>query len=134
MDGLLKILHLEDMATDAELVHYTLKKGELPFERLVVDNRADYEQALKNFAPHIILSDHSLPSFNSLDDLKLLKESGLDVPFILVTATISEEFAVEIMKEGAADYILKDRMKRLPNAIQNALEKHRSERERLRIS
>jgi PAS domain S-box-containing protein len=126
----LKILHLEDVPTDAELVKRELTKSTLVFERLLVDNEPDYVTALDQFKPDIILSDHSLPSFNSLQALSILKASGLDIPFILITATISEEFAVDIMKEGAADYILKDRMQRLPSAIEKALEKHKLQAER----
>jgi PAS domain S-box-containing protein len=126
----LRILHLEDMPTDAELVGMELTRSKLPFERLVVDNKIDYLHALENYNPDVILSDHSLPSFDSIEAFELLKQSGLNVPFILITATISEEFAVEIMKNGAADYILKDRMQRLPNAILNALEKFGIEAER----
>jgi PAS domain S-box-containing protein len=118
------------MPTDAELVGMELRRSELFFERLVVDNKADFIQALEHYNPDVILSDHSLPSFDSTEAFQLLKQSGLNVPFILITATISEEFAVDIMKNGAADYILKDRMQRLPNAILNALEKFRLEAER----
>jgi PAS domain S-box-containing protein len=128
----LKILHLEDMFTDAELVEVELKRSIIPFEKLVVDNKADYIRALHEYRPDIVLSDHSLPSFNSLEAMELLKKSDLNIPFILITATISEEFAVNIMKDGASDYILKDRMQRLPNAILNALEKFRLEAERQR--
>lgn len=130
MDKKLKILHLEDMPTDAELVGMALKRSTLLYEKLVVDNKEDYVKALKEYKPDIILSDHSLPSFDSIEAFDILKHSSLNIPFILITATISEEFAVEIMKNGAADYILKDRMQRLPNAILNALEKFRLEEER----
>jgi PAS domain S-box-containing protein len=126
----IKILHLEDMPTDAELVGMELNRSKLLFERLVVDNKADYTRALDHYKPDIILSDHSLPSFDSIEAFEILKKSGLNIPFILITATISEEFAVDIMKNGAADYILKDRMQRLPNAITNALEKYKLETER----
>ena len=126
----LKILHLEDMPTDAELVDFTLKRSKLIFEKIVVDNEADYTRALNEYRPDIVLSDHSLPSFNSIEAFNILQQSGLNVPFILITATISEEFAVEIMRNGAADYVLKDRMQRLPNAIENALEKFRLDAER----
>lgn len=128
----LRILHLEDVPTDAELVGRELKRSAINFERLVVDNKQDYLRALTEYAPDIILSDHSLPSFNSTEALKLLKESGLNIPFILITATVSEEFAVNVIKEGAADYILKDRMQRLPAAIHNAIEKANLENERRR--
>src|ERR1700744_3557845 len=98
----LKILHLEDMATDAELVGMELKRSTLLYEKIVVDNREDFIRALQEFVPHIVLSDHSLPSFNSIEALEILKKSGLNIPFILITATISEEFAVNIMKDGAS--------------------------------
>ncbi|TSJ40731.1 PAS domain S-box protein [Mucilaginibacter corticis] len=130
MDTKIKILHLEDVPTDAELVGIELKRSKLSFERIVVDNKIDYIRAIDEYKPDIILSDHSLPSFDSLEAFEILKKSDLDVPFILITATISEEFAVEIMKNGAADYVLKDRTQRLPNAILNALEKYRLEAER----
>src|SRR5579862_2232587 len=96
----LKILHIEDVPSDAELVERTLKKSEITFEKLVVDTKPNYIKALREFDPDIILSDHSLPKFNSLEALNILKQSGKDIPFILITATVSEEFAVNVMKEG----------------------------------
>jgi PAS domain S-box-containing protein len=122
MDGKLKILHLEDFQSDAELVQRELKKSGIVFDICNVTNRKDYESALIHFAPDMILSDHSLPAFDSIGALAILKEKKLHIPFILVTATISEEFAVEIMKLGASDYILKDRLQRLPTAISNVME------------
>jgi PAS domain S-box-containing protein len=126
----IKILHLEDVKSDAELVERTLKKSGIEFEKVLVDTRDEFVHALEDFRPDVILSDHSLPEFNSLEALKLLKQSGRDVPFILITATVSEEFAVNVMKEGASDYVLKDRLQRLPNAIINALGKFQSDAER----
>jgi len=126
----LKILHLEDLASDAELVERELKKNNIEFELLVVDYKEEFEKALKEFHPDIILSDHSLPSFSSIDALKIVKEMGMKAPFILVTATVSEEFAVRIIKEGAEDYILKDRLQRLPSAVLNAIKKTQLELER----
>lgn len=126
----LKILHLEDLPSDAEMVERELKKGNIKFEKIIVDNRADFENALKEFKPDIILSDHSLPSFNSKDALKIVKQSGKKIPFILITATVSEEFAVYMMKEGTDDYILKDRLQRLPVAILNTLKKNEAENDR----
>ncbi|GAA4087314.1 PAS domain S-box protein [Mucilaginibacter panaciglaebae] len=129
-DNKLKILHLEDMPTDAELVDMTLKRSELIFEKIVVDNKIDFITAINEYKPDIVLSDHSLPSFDSIEAFEILKQSKLNIPFILITATISEEFAVEIMRNGAADYVLKDRMQRLPKAIENALDKNRLDAER----
>ena len=130
MNRRLKILHIEDVPSDAELVERTLRKSGIDFEKITVDKKDEYIDALVNFKPDIILSDHSLPSFNSLEALKIMKETGVDVPFILITSTVSEEFAVNVMKEGASDYVLKDRLQRLPNAVLNALEKFHSDTER----
>lgn len=126
----LRILHIEDVHSDAELVERTLKRSEIVFEKLVVDTKEDYTKALDEFNPDIIISDHLLPAFNSLDALQILKQTGRNIPFILVTATVSEEFAVSIMKEGASDYVLKDRLQRLPGAVLNAVGKCRSDNER----
>lgn len=133
MGDKIKILHLEDVTSDAELVERQLKKSGLAFEKLVVDEKDDYVKALKQFQPNIILSDHSLPQFNSREALHLLNNTGLKIPFILVTATMSEEFAVEMMKEGATDYILKDRMQRLSSAVTSAIDKFKTEEERKRV-
>lgn len=130
MEKTLKILHLEDTAADAELVERELKKGGIEFEKLVVDNRIAFENALDNFVPDIILSDHSLPSFDSAGAIALVKLKCPQTPVILVTATVSEEFAVNILQEGAADYILKSNLKRLPSSVQKAIEKSRMIRER----
>jgi CheY-like chemotaxis protein len=127
MDYSLKILHLEDVESDAELVDRALKKAGINFEKCLVDTRQEYIEALETFRPDVILSDHSLPKFNSLEALNLLKESGRDIPFILITSTVSEEFAVSVMKEGASDYVLKDRLQRLPSAVTNAVDKYRSD-------
>jgi PAS domain S-box-containing protein len=130
MEPMLKILHLEDSSSDADLVSYALKKGKIEFEQLVVDSKGEYVDALKDFMPDIVLSDHSLPSFNSYEALAILQATGVKIPFILITANISEEFAVDVIKRGADDYILKDRLQRLPSAIHNALEIFRLEKER----
>jgi PAS domain S-box-containing protein len=79
----------------------------------------------------VIISDHSLPAFDSQEALKIVQEMNVTVPFILVTATVSEEYAVNVMKQGAWDYILKDRLQRLPAAISSALDKYNLEKERV---
>src|ERR1035437_2842598 len=122
-DEKIKILHLEDMPSDVELVARELRKSTIKYEISVAKNKKEFIKALKEFSPDIILSDHSLPSFNSISALKLLRESGREIPLILVTATIPDEEAAQVMKEGADDYILKDRLSRLPIAIVNTLEK-----------
>ena len=126
----LKILHLEDLPTDSEMVSRELKKADVLFEKMLVDSKEDFTTALKEFKPDIILSDHSLPVFDSHEALKIVKEMGIHVPFILVTATVSEEYAVNIIKNGASDYILKDRLQRLPNAVLNAIAQFDREEEK----
>jgi PAS domain S-box-containing protein len=121
----LKILHLEDLQTDAELVNRELKKSGLLYDIVVVDNEKEFSRKLTEFLPDIILSDHSLPTFNSFGALKMLQEKEIKIPFILITSTTSEEIAVSVMKAGAWDYLLKDRMQRLPSAIEQAMDKYR---------
>jgi len=132
MNKPLKILHLEDVLSDAEMIERALRKSSLQFEKMLVSTRQEFISALENFHPDVIISDHSLPSFDSQEALKIVKERNIDVPFILVTATVSEEYAVNVMKEGAWDYILKDRLQRLPNAIESAMAKYNLEAERRR--
>jgi two-component system sensor histidine kinase UhpB len=130
MDQPLRILHLEDLPADAEMVERVLRKANFEFEKKVVVDKPDFIRALHEFRPDIILSDHSLPAFNSLEALRITREEGISAPLILVTATVSEEYAVNVIKEGASDYILKDRLERLPNAVQNAIDKCLMERQR----
>ncbi|HCW08418.1 MAG TPA: hypothetical protein DGG95_13760, partial [Cytophagales bacterium] len=129
----LKILHVEDTPTDAELIARELKRDGLHFDIRVVDNQQDFEKALDEFIPDIILSDHSLPNFSSLGALKIIQQRELHIPFILITSNTSEETAVSVMKAGAWDYILKDRMQRLPLAVKQALEKYHSAIEKERV-
>lgn len=130
MPGKIRIIHVEDLQSDADLVERQLKKSDLDFEILLVTNRADFEKVLDTFDADIILSDHSLPSFSSIEALKITRERKRKIPFILITATVSEEFAVSMMKEGIDDYILKDRLQRLPTAIINAIQKLKAEAQR----
>ncbi len=123
MNKKIKILHLEDVEFDADLVNRLLTKSNIEANIKVVDNKESFVEALIEFAPDVILSDHTLPSFNSGDALHIFLQSGMQIPFILVTATISEEYAVSIIKAGANDYILKDNLEKLPHAINNAIEK-----------
>lgn len=121
MKSKLKILMLEDEKDDAELISRSMVKSGLLFESKRVDTKEDFSSAIVQYNPDVILSDHSLPQFNSLEALKICKQVGLSIPFILVTGTVSEEFAVTCLKEGADDYLLKSNLTRLPLAIQNAL-------------
>ena len=130
----IKILHLEDAETDAIQIAWILKKGNLDCHIMVVDSEEHYREALRDFCPDLILSDHSLPAFNSMEALAILKTTLLDVPFVLVTGAVSEEFAASAIKSGADDYLLKDRLKRLPSAVINSLEKYRLAKEQKEIA
>jgi len=127
MPTVLKILHLEDSVNDAELVARSLKRADLPCEIKIVSDKAGFEDALQNYRPDLILSDHTMPQFDSIEALKIAKAGKEEIPFILITGTVSEEFAVACIQHGADDYILKSNLMRLPNAIRNVL----SEREAL---
>lgn len=121
MDHLLKILLLEDSPTDAEMVRRVLTKSKVNYEfRLAMDKKS-FLQHIEEFSPDVILSDHSLPQFSSYEALDLARHKLPEATFILVTGTASEEYAADIIKHGADDYILKDRMARLPAAIKASL-------------
>src|SRR5881628_1659071 len=127
----LRILLLEDVPADAALVERHLTKSGLEFLSQRVDTRARFEEALQKFVPDIVLSDHGLPGFDGSAALELVKQRSPTLPVILVTGSLNEEKAVEFMKAGAADYILKDHLTRLPEAIRRALRERalREERE-----
>jgi HD-GYP domain-containing protein (c-di-GMP phosphodiesterase class II)/CheY-like chemotaxis protein/putative methionine-R-sulfoxide reductase with GAF domain len=116
----LHVLILEDRPTDAELILYELRRAGYDPDWQCVETEADY---LAHLEPtlDLILADYSLPQFDALRALHHLQERELDIPFIVVTASI-EEAAIECMKQGAADYLLKDRLGRLGQAISRALE------------
>lgn len=130
MEKVLKILMLEDLQDDVGLIERTLRKQGISFITRRVDTKEEFTDALSVFAPDVILSDHALPQFNSLEALHICQEQGLSIPFILVTGTVSEEFAVNCLKQGADDYVLKSNLVRLPSAIQNALRQRYLENKR----
>lgn len=127
MEKNLRILVLEDMEDDLELIEYILSDANLDFSTKRVDNREEFIAALQTEPIDVILSDHSLPQFNSQEALAIYLESGLKIPFILVTGAVSEEFAVNTLKQGADDYVLKSNLTRLPSAIINAVRQREAE-------
>ena len=129
--GTLKILSLEDLEEDFFLITHALKKSGMDFIAKRVDTKDDFTNALETFGAHVILCDHSLPQFNSNEALRIFHQRKLQIPFILVTGAVSEEFAVSSLKHGADDYVLKSNLARLPNVIDNALKQKEAEREKL---
>lgn len=129
----LRILLLEDVSDDAELIKRELRKGNIAFTSRRVYTSKEYLRELEDFSPHIVISDFTLGEFNALDALALLQQHRPELPFILVTGSQSEEVAVACIKDGADDYILKSSLTRLPSAVLGALKKKEIERERTRV-
>ncbi|MDB6093625.1 MAG: multi-sensor hybrid histidine kinase [Verrucomicrobia bacterium] len=125
----IKILIAEDNPDDAELALVELRRAGFEPEWERVETEAEFAARLDGKLD-LILSDFQMPEFNGLRALELLKQSGLDVPFILISGTIGEEIAVKAMKHGAADYFLKDRLTRLGAAVSHAIAETRLRRER----
>jgi PAS domain S-box-containing protein len=128
--NLLKILFIEDLPSDVELAVYQLKKEMIKFEYFTVCTKADLIKALTDFGPDIIISDFVMPSFDGLQALNIVKEFDAEIPFILCTGSINEETAVECIKAGAKDYIIKEHITRLPFAVQEAMDQLRTKREK----
>ena len=120
----LRVLILEDEPADAELMAQELRRAGFDPEWERVATETEY-LALLDPALDLILADYRLPQFDGLLALRFLQERGLDIPFILVSGTIGEELAVSAMKQGATDYLLKDRLARLGQAVAHALEQRR---------
>jgi len=118
----LNLLLLEDSPADAELMIEVLRESGFDPTFRRVESKEAYLRELDQ-PPDFILSDYSMPQFTARDALRLMKERGLDLPFIIVSGCIGEEMAVECMKAGAADYLLKDRLGRLGHAVTQALER-----------
>lgn len=126
----LRLLHLEDNVTDAELIHALLAAEWPDCHVRQVDTREDFIDALQRDSFDLILSDFSLPAFDGLTALKLANELGISAPFLFLSGTIGEDNAVEALQHGATDYVIKDRPARLVPAIRRAL--HQSRDQRLR--
>jgi diguanylate cyclase (GGDEF)-like protein/PAS domain S-box-containing protein len=132
----LKILMLEDEPTDAELAVQALRKAGIVFSFRCVDTRDGFVAALEEFRPDIVLADYRLPSFAGLEALGIVLKQAPDVPFIFVSGTMGEEFAIETLHQGASDYVIKNRLGKLAPAVRRALQeakerrlRHRAEQE-----
>jgi signal transduction histidine kinase len=136
----IRILMLEDDSADVELTKFALRKGGLNFSLARVESKDQYVQQLEQNPPALILSDYSLPGFNGHDALEIALEKCPETPFIFVTGTMGEEVAIETLKSGATDYVLKTRLSRLMPAVVRALREaedraqHRRAEEQLRES
>lgn len=109
-----------------------LQKAKIAFDSRWVDNRGAFLKELEDFSPNIVLSDYSMPHFNGMEALELLKERFPSIPLIIVTGSMNEETAVECLKNGAADYVIKENMTRLGQAVDGVIRKERIKEEKER--
>jgi DNA-binding NtrC family response regulator len=126
----LRILLLEDSAADARLVQDILEADSLLCEVVRVQTRAEFVSALEDRRVDLILADYSLPSFDGISALKIALGARPDLPFIFVSATLGEEVAIEALKIGATDYVLKTKLSRLVPAVQRAMREAEERAER----
>lgn len=129
MSESVRVLIVEDDPVDADLMVRELKRGGFAPDWVRVQTESEYLEQL-DLAPEVILSDSNLPSFDGFEALDLLQARGLDIPFILVSGRLGEDVAVEAMKRGACDYLLKDRLTRLGEAVRRAIDQRRLSAER----
>src|SRR5690349_5519302 len=117
----LRILHLEDNSMDAELIRSTLSEKGIDFEIAWYQTGKAFRAALEAREYDLIFSDYSLPDFDGLSALRLAKETRPETPFIFVSGTIGEDTAIESLRSGATDYVLKQNLKRLAPAVKRAM-------------
>ena len=130
MDKELRVLIAEDSAADAELIARELAKEGLAHRSKLVKSKDEFLKALGEFAPDVILCDYKMPGFSAPEALEIAKEISPKTPFVVVSGTIGEDVAVEMMKSGAMDYVMKDKLFRLAPAVQRALKENEERAER----
>ncbi|WP_074545437.1 response regulator [Dyella sp. AtDHG13] len=128
----IRVLQIEDSQLDAELVLSELDADHIEYDVRLVDAERDYLSALEQFQPDIVLSDLSMPGFSGQRALDILRERDQDLPFIFVSATLGEEAAIEALRNGATDYILKQNPARLASAVRRAMREAEAQRARRR--
>jgi len=129
----IRVLLVEDQADEVELEVRELKRAGLLISHRVVDTQERFTEELQRFAPDVILSDFSMPHFDGMAALAIARERAPHVPFIFVSGTIGEEHAIQALKNGASDYVLKTNLLRLPPAVERAVTESRERREQRRI-
>src|SRR5512143_2586611 len=127
-----KILSLEDSEEDAELMALELRRGGLLFRLKRVWTREAFLREIEDFSPEIIISDYTLPTYDGLSALTDARQKCPDVPFVFLSGTMGEDFAIETLTQGATDYVLKSRLSRLVPAVNRSLQVAEERRERSR--
>jgi signal transduction histidine kinase len=118
----IRVLVVEDNASDSELIIHALKKGRFDSESEVVQTAAEFGDRIRKNKYDIILADYRLPGWNGMETLQILRQENLDIPVVLVSGALGEQKAVECIKQGASDYVLKDHLARLPESVRRAIE------------
>jgi signal transduction histidine kinase len=126
----LEVLIIEDCRADGELIVRELHRAGLSVSANQVSTASEFQEILKNTLPDLILADYNLGEWRGIDAIEMLRKESLDIPLILVSGTVGDETAVECIKQGASDYVLKDKLSRLPAAIHRALKEKRLRLER----
>ncbi len=129
----IQIILIEDNPNDVEILRYELKKGGLSFNLTIVDSEKKFHDALDRQNPDIVISDYSLPMFSGQLALEITKSRCPDVPFLIVSGVIGEDVAIQLIKAGSSDYLLKDKLGRLCTSIQHALKEAEEHREKKRV-
>lgn len=119
----IKILFVEDLAADVEIAVREIRKENIRFDFQVVDSPDTFREALIEFDPDLIISDYAMPVFDGMSALNITRSQPRYIPFIMFTGSMNEETAVACLKAGADDYVLKEKIKRLPFAVLEVMEK-----------
>jgi PAS domain S-box-containing protein len=130
----LNLLVLEDEPNDAELAIAELEHNGFQCTWDRVETKEDFLTRLEENTYELILSDYSMPAFDGMTALKLLQERNIDLPFILISGTVGEEVAIDSLKAGATDYVMKGRISRLGPVTKRALQEHQEHRQRQRVT
>jgi PAS domain S-box-containing protein len=133
MNKKIKILHLEDSLRDSELISTLIESGNIEHDYFLAINKKDFLNILKTENIDIILSDYNIPGYNGSEALKVAKEKYSQIPFIFVSGTMGEDAAINAMLNGAADYVLKNKLERLVPAIKRAINEHELEIKRKQV-
>jgi signal transduction histidine kinase len=128
----LRVLLVEDDAADRDLILRELGKCEFEISSEVVQTAEEFRQRIRTLCPDVVLADYNLGQWRGTEALEILREEGLDIPLILVSGTIGDMTAVDCIKQGATDYVLKDSLARLPVALRRALNERKLREERQR--
>jgi DNA-binding NtrC family response regulator len=131
MADAIKILLVEDQEADAELISRALTRAGAALDTRRVDTQAGLRAELQDFRPDIVLSDFTLPGFGGLEALEVVREFDAELPFVFVSGTLGEDRAIDALKRGATDYVLKNSLGRLPSAVMRALDEAANHRARL---